>query len=173
MGTASLKESFKSSLRPSTSRPRGDRSNEFAEYRPPTEEQLRAAANLELQDEDGNTIFFGEFYPDWPGALATNPHGGLVYPTADNRNPKTVVFFIRGLLCGQCQDYMTTAVSRLDPDEIAASNVRVVIITNGSWKGIKKYSELVGSKFKIYTDPDLAVYRTLGYVNQVEPAKTE
>lgn len=148
-------------LQPTASLPQADIvEEEFAEFRPPTEEQLREAADLKLLDEDGNTVLFGELYPDWPGTPITPPHAGHEYPAGDD--PRTVVFFIRTMFCGQCQDYMRIAMSRLDPDEISAANVRVVIITNGSWKAIKKYSQLMGSKFKIYVDPDLSIYRTLG-----------
>lgn len=139
-------------------------SQEFTEYLPPTQDELRQAATFELLDENGKTVWFRELYPDRPGAATTSAGDSTGFTQADDRQqePKTVVFFIRALGCGQCQDYMLASISRLDPDEIAAEQVRVVIITNGSWKGVSRYRELMGSKFPIYVDPELKLYRLLG-----------
>lgn len=138
----------------------GDESEtEFTEYRPPSQEQLRQAATFELLNENGKTVWFRELYPDEPNV--TPPPPGR-YTDEEELEPKTVVFFIRALGCGQCQDYMLASIARLDPEEIAAANVRVVIITNGSWKGISRYRELMGSRFPIYVDPELKLYKLLG-----------
>jgi len=114
----------------------------FDQYRLPSSRQLQMASILELLDEDGNSTPFGDVYPEG--------------------NSSTVVFFIRGLICGQCQDYMRASIARLDPDTIAAAKVRVVIITNGSWKGIKQYRQMMKCPFPMYVDPTLDLYRFLG-----------
>lgn len=135
---------------------------EFDEYRPPSEQQLIDASSMELLDEDGNTVRFGDLYPTAPDDLDTLTPTSVGEPPADEQlQPKTVFFFIRLLACGQCQDYMTASVARLSPDVIAAHKVRVVIISNGSWRGIKRYRQIMKCSFPMYVDPTLDLYRHL------------
>ncbi|WOO81434.1 Thioredoxin-like protein AAED1 [Vanrija pseudolonga] len=136
----------------------------FDEHAIPTRAELWAASIGTVIDETGQPHHFREFFPDWSeksglfGLRAPSPS-----PSAgrDAAQPRTVVFFIRALLCGQCQDYVRTLAS-LDLAAIAAANVRVVIITNGSWRGIRRYREMFHCPFEIYTDPTLKVYKALG-----------
>lgn len=139
---------------------------EFSEYQLPSQQQLYEACGLELLDEDGKSVRFGEFYPDWPELLptplGTTTASDVAQSPSERQLPKTVVFFIRALACGQCQDYMAASVGRLNPDAIAAHGVRVIIISNGSWRGIKRYRQIMKCPFPMYVDPTLDVYRLLG-----------
>ena len=79
------------------------------------------------------------------------------------RTPRTVVFFIRHFWCGQCQDYTFASLSLLDPAAVAAAGIRVVIISNGSWKIIKSYRKLFNCPFPIYVDGPRRLYSLLGW----------
>lgn len=132
----------------------------FDEHAIPTRAELWAASIGTVIDEAGEKHHFREFFPDWSEKAGVF---GLRAPSPalDAMQPRTVVFFIRAMLCGQCQDYIRT-LANLDLGAIAAANVRVVIITNGSWRGIRRYREMFECPFEIYTDPTLKVYKALG-----------
>jgi peroxiredoxin len=76
--------------------------------------------------------------------------------------PKTVVFFIRNFWCGQCQDYTFASLSLLDREAIEKQNIRVVVISNGSWKFIKSYRKLLNCPFPIYVDGSRRLFQLLG-----------
>lgn len=76
--------------------------------------------------------------------------------------PRTVLLFIRHFWCGQCQDYMQSSISQLDPDAVAASNIRVVVISCGSWKIIKSYKRLFQCPFEVYVDAPRRLYQLMG-----------
>ncbi|WVQ94085.1 hypothetical protein IAU59_001163 [Kwoniella sp. CBS 9459] len=75
---------------------------------------------------------------------------------------KTVVFFIRHFWCGQCQDYTFASLSCLDPVALKKAGIRVVIISNGSWKIIKSYRKLFNCPFPIYVDGPRRLYQLMG-----------
>jgi len=115
---------------------------------PPTPEALWKAAAFELVDENGQSVFFGDLMPQ---------------PSQDKGiPPRTVVFFIRTFWCGQCQDYMFASVSRLNAEVIKAANVRVIIVSNGHWKVIKRYRQLFNCPFPIYVDAERELYQLFG-----------
>jgi hypothetical protein len=120
---------------------------DFNEHRIPTAAEIWEACSAELIDEEGTWIRFRELFPPAP----------LDKDERKKPPPQTVVFFIRGLICGQCQDYMRT-IAQLDTKAIADANVNVAIVTNGSWKGIRRYREILNCPFPMYTDPTLDVY---------------
>ncbi|RXK37284.1 hypothetical protein M231_05426 [Tremella mesenterica] len=76
--------------------------------------------------------------------------------------PKTIVFFIRHFWCGQCQDYTLASLGLLDPEALARKNIRVVVISNGSWKIIKAYRKVFNCPFPIYVDGPRRLYGLLG-----------
>jgi len=85
------------------------------------------------------------------------------FPLAPNGRPRqTVVFFVRTIACGQCQDYVRKSVARIDPEVVEASNVSVYLITNGNWKGVKRYRELMKCPFPVYVDAKVELYKKLG-----------
>ncbi|WVR03366.1 hypothetical protein IAU60_000357 [Kwoniella sp. DSM 27419] len=75
---------------------------------------------------------------------------------------KTVVFFIRHFWCGQCQDYTLASLSLLDPVALEKAGIRVVIISNGSWKIIKSYRKLFNCPFPIFVDGPRRLYQLMG-----------
>lgn len=131
---------------------------QFDEYRLPTQEALLEAAALEVIDEEGRGVNFGDLYPVEESQTSSSSSSSLGYM----RENKTVVFFIRTFLCGQCQDYTKVSLASLDPEVIAAANIRVVIVTNGSWKAIKRYRQLFSCPYEMFVDPTLRLYKVLG-----------
>ncbi len=138
-----------------------------------------------LRDEDGQLVCFGDLFPRWEeghegGNLRTNAtpnsHSGKdkdkekkkekdeekTDSIVSRKSPKTVVFFIRHFWCGQCQDYTFASVSLLEPVALAAAGIKVVIISNGSWKIIKSYKKLFNCPFPIYVDGPRKLYHLLG-----------
>jgi peroxiredoxin len=143
----------------------------FSVHRPPSKRRLWEAGTCFVRDEDGNQVCFGDLFPRWPDAT-TPPTGAAA---GDNREkmetaltalsrppPKTVVFFIRTFWCGQCQDYTFASLGLLDREAIEKQNIRVVVISNGSWKIIKAYRKLFNCPFPIYVDASLKLYHLLG-----------
>jgi hypothetical protein len=86
----------------------------------------------------------------------------LAPPVPEVKERKTAVFFIRALACGQCQDFVRNSISRINPETVAAAGVSVYVITNGGWKGLKKYRELMKCPFPIFVDPKRDLYTKLG-----------
>ncbi|KAK6904923.1 hypothetical protein I203_105742 [Kwoniella mangroviensis CBS 8507] len=80
----------------------------------------------------------------------------------ENKVYKTVVFFIRHFWCGQCQDYTFASLSLLDPVALERAGIRVVVISNGSWKIIKAYKKLFNCPFPIYVDGPRRLYQLMG-----------
>jgi len=68
----------------------------------------------------------------------------------------------RHFWCGQCQDFTFASLAKLDPVSIAKSGINVVIISNGSWKIIKKYKEIFECPFPIYVDGPRKLYSLMG-----------
>jgi hypothetical protein len=81
--------------------------------------------------------------------------------------PRTVIFFIRHFWCGQCQDFMFASLSQLDPVAVEKAGIKVVVISNGSWKIIKSYKKLFKCPFPIYVDGPRKLYSLLGQVTFV------
>ena len=151
----------------------------FSVDRIPTKRRLWEAGTCFVRDEDGQLICFGDLFPRWgeglegrvlPANASSNVKGQEMEKNApasgeSRRSPKTVLFFIRHFWCGQCQDYTLASVSQLDPLVLAAAGIRVIIISNGSWKIIKSYRKLFGCPFPIYVDGPRRLYKLLGCVD--------
>ncbi|KAL7418966.1 hypothetical protein Q5752_006650 [Cryptotrichosporon argae] len=139
--------------------PRED--EEFSVDRVPSRRRLWEAGTMFLRDEHGKLVCFGDLFPRWDDAAAGAAERNPLEPP---RKPRTVAFFIRHFWCGQCQDYMFASVSQLDPAALEAAGIRVVIISNGSWKIIKKYRQLFQCPFPIYVDGPRRLYQLLGMI---------
>lgn len=114
---------------------------EFDTKRPPTAKELYEASLYSLRDEYGNKIRFGTLF----------------------EKQRTVVCFIRHFWCSQCQDYVDS-IAKVKPAILEKYGVRLIVISNGSWKMIKPYKKLLGDKcpYPIYTDRGKHLYTALG-----------
>ncbi|KAF8969230.1 hypothetical protein BDZ97DRAFT_1654122 [Flammula alnicola] len=111
-------------------------------HRPPD----HARRALQLTCEDGTHVSFGSLF-------------------AAHR---TIVVFIRHFWCPLCQDYMSSLkalvrsemLSRWSADaSLQGRLVSFVVISNGAHAMIRKYRRIFELPFRVYTDPELAVYR--------------
>ncbi|KZP00602.1 hypothetical protein CALVIDRAFT_476054 [Calocera viscosa TUFC12733] len=112
----------------------------FEAEAPITKEALQEAARLEVFDEAGEPVRFGDLF----------------------LGRKTIVCFIRHFWCPLCQDYMFSISRGVDPDALRRAGVDLVIISNGSPKMIKSYRELFHCPFPLFTDPSRKLYHVLG-----------
>lgn len=132
----------------------------FSVDTPPSQRRIWEAATTFLRDEEGNLVCFGDLFPQSPPIA---PASSVV---TDGPAPKPITkfipIFIRHFLCGQCQDYAAASVSLLDPVACEQAGVRVVVISNGSWKIIKSYRKLFGCRFPIYVDGPRRLYQLMG-----------
>ncbi|KAK4684869.1 hypothetical protein P7C73_g5294, partial [Tremellales sp. Uapishka_1] len=124
----------------------------FSVNKIPSKRQLWDAGTLFLKDEEGELVCFGDFFPQ-----AERGKG-----KANKVEQKTVVFFIRHFWCGQCQDYTLASLALLDPVALEKAGIRVIVISNGSWKIIKRYRELFNCPFPIYVDGPRRLYQLMG-----------
>jgi hypothetical protein len=129
----------------------------FSITRPPSQAVVAEAAKYVLVDEDGKDVVFGSLLP--PGSEASTS-------SSDATTPHTVVFFIRHFWCGSCQDFMLHSIAKLDPDMLAAHNVKVAIIGCGGWKNIKTYRALFDCPFPLYSDTSRGLYTLMGCVSR-------
>lgn len=141
----------------------------FSVDRLPSKRKLWEAGTCFLRDEEGQLVCFGDLFPRWEEGregrvLRCNAAKEKEASIASRPAPKTVVFFIRHFWCGQCQDYTFASLSLLDQFAVAAAGIRVVIISNGSWKIIKAYKKLFKCPFSIYVDGPRRLYQLLGWV---------
>ncbi|WVF66458.1 hypothetical protein IAT40_001198 [Kwoniella sp. CBS 6097] len=163
---------------------------EFSVDRLPSKRNLWEAGTCFLRDENGELVCFGDFFPRWdndnvsssgvvihkgkaresgPGVVemeksaSFDPAPSSAAQQASARPvPKTVVFFIRHLWCGQCQDYALASLGICDPVALEKAGIRVVVISNGSWKILKAYKKLFNIPFPIYVDGTRRLYQLLG-----------
>jgi hypothetical protein len=126
----------------------------FSVDRIPSKRKLWEAGTLFLRDEEGELVCFGDMFPKVPTAIES----GQPTPSV----PRTVVFFIRHFWCGQCQDFMFASLSQLDPEAVEKAGIKVIVISNGSWKIIKSYKKLFKCPFPIYVDGPRKLYQLLG-----------
>ncbi|OCF34951.1 hypothetical protein I316_03498 [Kwoniella heveanensis BCC8398] len=168
-----------------------EEAEEFSVDRLPSKRNLWEAGTCFLRDEDGELVCFGDFFPraerDHASSSGVAMHKGKAKasiagvaameksassdpaqssPAAQQASPrpilKTVVFFIRHFWCGQCQDYAFASLAVLDPVALEKAGIRVVVISNGSWKIIKAYKKLFNIPFPIYVDGTRRLYQLLG-----------
>jgi len=126
----------------------------FSVDRIPSKRRLFEAGTLFLRDENGDLVCFGDMFPKTPTSIETD------HPAPPM--PRTVVFFIRHFWCGQCQDFMFASLSQLDPVAVEKAGIKVIVISNGSWKIIKSYKKLFKCPFPIYVDGPRKLYSLLG-----------
>ncbi|KAK4687207.1 hypothetical protein P7C73_g2911, partial [Tremellales sp. Uapishka_1] len=121
----------------------------FDEKTAPSIKALFEASLLEVIDEDGNSLRFGDLV----------------------RSRKTVVIFIRHWFCPLCAQYMNSILAEVSPESLEEANVDLVIIGNGSQKMLDGYkNKAFKCPFKMYTDPSLRLYRALGLTRQTGDA---
>jgi hypothetical protein len=135
--------------------------DEFSVDKVPSRRRIIEAGTLFLRDEDGHLVPFSELFP---ATSASNTNEGTSTSGPSKAPPKTILFFIRHFWCGQCQDYTFASLSLLDLVALAEANIRVVVISNGSWKIIKSYKKLFKCPFPIYVDGPRKLYQLLGFV---------
>lgn len=128
-----------------------DEDETFSVDRIPSKRRLWEAGTLFITDENGDLVCFGDMFPKMPDHV--EPGQPI---------PKTAVFFIRHFWCGQCQDYMFASLSQLDPVALEKAGIKVIVISNGSWKIIKSYRELFKCPFPIYVDGPRKLYQLMG-----------
>ena len=92
--------------------------------------------------------------------------------TTDNHHQHTLFVFIRHFFCGSCKEYVSTlsSVDGITPDELSASNKRVIIIGCGQSNLIKRYAEDTSCPFPIYTDPTRKLYDAFGMIRTLSLA---
>ena len=151
----------------------GETEEPFDVDRTPSRHNLLEAATCFVKDENGDLICFGDFFPVSSETSGTPTTGGAdATPGANEtesqnsdgrvKHVKTIVFFIRHFWCGQCQDYTLASLALLDPVAIAKAGIRIVVISNGSWKIIKSYRRILSCPFPIYVDGPRKLYRLMG-----------
>ncbi|WWC89539.1 uncharacterized protein L201_004463 [Kwoniella dendrophila CBS 6074] len=117
----------------------------FDEDTPPSQKMLFEASLLEVVDEHGQRVRFGDLV----------------------RNRKTIVVFIRHWYCPLCAQYMNSILAEVSLDALEEANVDLIIIGNGSDKMLNGYrNKAFKCPFKMYTDPTLALYRAMGLTRQ-------
>ncbi|KAL7417206.1 hypothetical protein BDY24DRAFT_336102, partial [Mrakia frigida] len=105
----------------------------------PSPKLIWSAGMCEVLDEMGHSVKFRDL-------ISKDP------------KRKTLVFFIRHIFCGQCQDFVNHSISELDPVALKQANVDVIIISNGHWQVIKKYRELFTCPFPMFVDGGRPIY---------------
>jgi len=113
----------------------------FSETAIPSRKDMYEASLLSVRDEYGNRIRFGSLF----------------------EGQRTIVCFIRHFWCSMCQSYVD-AIAKVKPAVLDKYGLRLIIISNGSWKMIKGYKKLLGDRcpYPIYTDRSKHVYTALG-----------
>ncbi|WOO84048.1 uncharacterized protein LOC62_05G007571 [Vanrija pseudolonga] len=139
----------------------------FSVYRHPSDRRLLESATQFVIDEEGNPVSFDSLFPverkdvDKANARAKRSQRLSISETLP---PRTLLFFIRSMWCGFCQDYTSQSINKLNPQVMAALNVRVVIICNSSYKMIKRYRDLFKCPFPFYSDESSRIYKLFGMV---------
>jgi hypothetical protein len=121
-------------------------------------ETLSKAGNLEIFDENRSKIKFSSFYTD----------------------KQTLVIFIRHFMCGNCmvhppcvglvsnlEEYVRALSTGIDPSELSAQGIELVIIGCGDPVLIKDYATSTGAKYPIYADPSQSLYKLFGLVRNL------
>ncbi|OCF76335.1 hypothetical protein I204_03635 [Kwoniella mangroviensis CBS 8886] len=150
LSTKSKSTGKKSEKKPKeTSKEKKERINQekllFDEDRLPTQKMLFEASLMEVVDDKGKKVRFGDLV----------------------RNRKTIVIFIRHWYCPLCAQYMNSILAEVSLDALEEANTDLIIIGNGSDKMLDGYrNKSFRCPFKMYTDPTLALYRALGLTRQ-------
>ncbi|TFK40209.1 AhpC/TSA antioxidant enzyme-domain-containing protein, partial [Crucibulum laeve] len=102
-------------------------------------------ATLPIIDETGRTLPFGSLFA----------------------SQRAIVVFIRHFWCPLCQDYLSSVTSLVRPELLSydgekRKSMQLVVIGNGAPGLIKKYRQMIGLPFNMYSDPTLAIYSALG-----------
>ncbi|KAL1406526.1 hypothetical protein Q8F55_008231 [Vanrija albida] len=136
----------------------------FSVYRHPSDRRLLEAATQFVIDEQGNPLPFDSLFPaekkDDDKTKRTHR-----LSISESLPPRTLVFFLRSLWCGFCQDYTSQSINKLNPQVMAALNVKVVVICNSNYKMIHRYRDLFKCPFPFYSDESSRLYQLFGMVH--------
>lgn len=90
----------------------------------------------------------------------------------DDHHQQTLVIFIRHFFCGSCKEYVSalSSVDGITPNELSASNKRMIIIGCGQPNIIKQYAKDTACLFPIYTDPTRQLYDAFGMIRTLSLA---
>jgi len=129
-------------LRKKHPQPTTDDTTDFHPLLPPTQEQLRDAADLDIIRQDGQPVRFGSLF----------------------EHQKTIICFIRHFWCPLCQDYMYSVMREVDPVALGRAGVKLVVISHGSPAMIRAYRQIfrMPPSIPLFTDPSRTLYRALG-----------
>ncbi|GAA6002622.1 uncharacterized protein JCM10292_002936 [Rhodotorula paludigena] len=137
----------------------------FERFKQPSEDDMRAAAQCELVDEDGEKITFGELIKS-------------------RRQRRTVIIFLRHAWCGLCAQYVE-ALNRATLNLVSLSTtsflnigargapntgnaaprippLHVLLVNSGSPQLISSYRTRLDTPFPLYSDRSRSLYRALG-----------
>jgi hypothetical protein len=139
----------------------------------PSEKLVALAAQVKLRDEKGNSFTFGSILPtQYASTAAKSRPYSLDQSVADvtkarnggARAPITrlVCFFVGHWWCGLCQGFVQHSINNLDPKDVEASGLRIVLIGCAGWEAISKYRKRFDIKFPIYTDVTGEIYKHFG-----------
>ncbi|KDQ20347.1 hypothetical protein BOTBODRAFT_632932 [Botryobasidium botryosum FD-172 SS1] len=117
-------------------------SGQFVSDALPTEAQLKAAAAIEIRDEQGNKVPFGSLYED----------------------QKTVVVFIREFQTpdnGISAKAYVTQLAEIPASTLSEAGVKIAVVGCGDYSLITDYKKTTGFKGQIYADASREVYTAL------------
>ncbi len=118
------------------------RSTAALDAHPLTAATIAYAAELELRDEAGRTLRFGDL-------LAS---------------PRTLVVFVRHWLSPSCAAYLRELIAALTPPLLTRAHARVVFIGHGAATMIRGFRQHLQCPFAVYTDPSRRLHDVLGLV---------
>ncbi|GAA95697.1 uncharacterized protein L969DRAFT_101791 [Mixia osmundae IAM 14324] len=122
---------------------------------PPNGLALRNALKCYVQNEDGVSIQFSQ----------------LIDPFRQLNGDRTIVIFIRNWSCALCLSYLQ-ALMKLDQTELRDLGVRIVIIGCAGASLIKRYKELAGCPYDLYTDSSMKLHKLLGFKKSLDPGSS-
>ncbi|BEJ14889.1 hypothetical protein CspHIS471_0406560 [Cutaneotrichosporon sp. HIS471] len=103
---------------------------------------LAYAAELELLDEAGRPLRFGDVLS----------------------SKRTLVVFVRHWLSPSCAAYLRELIAALSPAVLARAHARVVFVGHGAANLISGYRQHLQCPFTVYTDPTRRLHDVLGLV---------
>lgn len=109
----------------------------------PTTRELLEVSEMNVFNANGEKVKFGDI------VRGENGH-------------KTIVVFIRHWYCPMCGQYVEDIVRNMTKDALERASVDLVVIGCGSPRILAAYRRVLRCPFQMYTDPTLAVYRSLG-----------
>ncbi|KAH0566535.1 hypothetical protein GP486_000076 [Trichoglossum hirsutum] len=112
----------------------------------PTKDVLDRAAGLTVLNADGSSRSFGSLYSEGGAAC------------------RVLIIFVRHFFCGNCQAFIHTLSSSIDPASLLSLSVptSIAIVGCGRPELIPMYVEATKCPFPVYADPSRKLYDQLG-----------